>query len=335
MHASALSSSFTFPASRLATRLRAAGVGISLVAVLATAGAAFAASPDDAPPAGKTAGGGGGGGSGGAGGGGGGSGRHADDGLLAGPKVGDDEARDDKAFGKERKPGKPEGGRQPVAQGRMWLEALNFIDLQGEQKQKVDAVLKRFDDARAAFEQEFGDKRRELQKQIKDAGGPGSKEGVALRKQAQEIMDKAPKPEPYQKEIFELLTPAQQETLKAKLAELEKRREKMREQMGADGKRPRGAGGAEKPGRGAEGRPDGKPGAGGAGGAGGGGSGGVGGAGGAGGSGGAAGGAGGQGGRRGAAGGAGGSGGGGAGGAGGNGGGTSDDPMQGGGGSRK
>lgn len=200
-------------------------------------------------------------------------GDRSDDGLLSGPKVGDDEVRDDKAFGKDGKPGKggrPDGQRRPMADARMWMEALKSMELQGDQKTQVEAVVKKFEDARSAFEKQYGDQRRALEKKAKDLGGgpdgPGrgasapagqggdSPDGKAIRKQMQELSEKAPKAEPFQKEIFGLLTPDQQTAFKKKLEEIEVRRNKARDQrekkadeMGGDGKRPaRGEGGGAK-----------------------------------------------------------------------------------------
>lgn len=238
------------------TRLLASGIAASALVGLAVASPRTAA--DDTPPAGQ------------------GDGGHAkekgdkknhDDGLLSGPKVGDKEARDGGAFGKDGKPGRggrPDGQRRPGADGRVWMETLKSMELQGDQKAQVDAVLKKFEDARTAFEKQYGEQRRELEKKLKDLGaGPdGPRRGPdapppaagkpaesadvkAVRKQMQELAEKAPKAEPFQKEIFGLLTPDQQAAFKKQLEENEARRAKMRAERAKKGDDMKGGDGGD------------------------------------------------------------------------------------------
>jgi Spy/CpxP family protein refolding chaperone len=149
--------------------------------------------------------------------------RGGDD-LLRGPSVADDAHRKDQAFGKSGLAEKARrGGEQPgrsMAKVRLWMETMRQMDLSPTQREQVDAIVARVQDARAAFEKAHGEDRRALEKTIKE-NGPGTAAGQEARQKMKEIAGKAPRPEPFQEEAFALLTPAQQETFRKNLAERE------------------------------------------------------------------------------------------------------------------
>ena len=166
------------------------------------------------------------------------------DNLLGGPKVEDGAGKDDRTFGKDGKEGKggkpgQQGARRPMAQVRLWMETMKSMDLSPEQREKVDAVVARFQTARNEFESANGEARKALEQKVKE-NGPETAEGKEARQAMKALAEKAPKPEAYQAEAFALLTPDQQEAFKKRLAEREAAMQERRkgEQAGPDGKRP-------------------------------------------------------------------------------------------------
>lgn len=173
------------------------------------------------------------------------------DDVLRGPTIEDDAAKSKDGFGKESKEGKARAERvqRPAQQVRMWIETMKAMDLAPEQRQKVEAITRKFVEAREAFEKEHGEARRELEKKAKEAGRD-SAEGKKVREELKALAEKAPKPEPFQTEAFAVLTPAQQESFKKSLAEREAKRKAMQEKAagkdaGKNGAKP-SAGGTGK-----------------------------------------------------------------------------------------
>jgi len=102
------------------------------------------------------------------------------------------------------------------------METMREMDLSPTQREQVDAIVARFQASRSAFEQEHGEARRALEKQIRESG-PETAEGKEARQKMKALAEQAPRPEASQQEAFALLTPAQQETFRKSLAEREAR----------------------------------------------------------------------------------------------------------------
>jgi hypothetical protein len=142
-------------------------------------------------------------------------------GILEGPKVDEaaEEGRD--GFGMDERPDGKMRQRGPSARPRVWFNALKQLDLTTEQREKVQPIVEEFTRLRNEFETANGDQIKELETTLKaarDAGKPDRE----LAQKVKGLRDKAPKPEPYMERIWELLTADQQETMRARLAELEK-----------------------------------------------------------------------------------------------------------------
>lgn len=155
------------------------------------------------------------------------------DDVLRGPTIEDDAAKTKDVFGKDSKEGKARADRpqRPAQQVRLWIETMKAMELSPEQREKIEAMTRKFLDARQAFEKEHGEARRELEKRGKEAGRE-SAEGKKVREELKALAEKAPKPEPFQTEAFAVLTPEQQATFKKNLAEREAKRKAMQEKNG-------------------------------------------------------------------------------------------------------
>lgn len=167
------------------------------------------------------------------------------DDLLRGPRVSEGDSRDDRAFGRagqRQGPGGEAAGRRPLMQHRLWMETMRAAELSPEQREKVDAIMARFQSERQAFEKEHREAREALEKRISEHG-PDTAEGRQVRQEMRNLAEKAPKPEAFQAEAFAVLTSAQQESFRKSLAEREARLQarqgnRQRSMEGQDGEAP-------------------------------------------------------------------------------------------------
>lgn len=158
-------------------------------------------------------------------------GKSTGDDVLSGPKVRDDESEDDAKFGNSGKPGAKNAPQRPMIKQRQWMNAFKEIELTPEQSEKARAIQSEFEESRKSFEKEFGAQRRELEAKAREMGDE-SAGGKEIRQQMKAMQEKAPKPEPFQRRLFALLDDTQQEAMRGRLAEMEKRAAQEQEKRG-------------------------------------------------------------------------------------------------------
>jgi hypothetical protein len=141
-------------------------------------------------------------------------------GLLAGPKV---EENAQKA-GAARRPDGMGGGRDAAARIplRRWIGVLRDLRLSTEQMAQVRAILDEMERSQRAFREAHGAEMSELRRKIMDAERDGdAARARELQRSMRDVQRAAPRPEAFQERIFALLTPAQQDLMRAQLALLE------------------------------------------------------------------------------------------------------------------
>ncbi len=147
-------------------------------------------------------------------------------GILSGPSVKEEAAEGRQGFGEgDMMNDRPAQRKGPKV--RAWFRVLQQLDLTSEQQSQVRPIAEEFNQLRVSFERENGDTLKEIEEALrkaKESGkGPESASNKELAQKAKAIRDKAPKPEPYMEKIWDLLTPDQQDDMKARLAEIEDR----------------------------------------------------------------------------------------------------------------
>jgi len=159
--------------------------------------------------------------------------------LLAGPSV-EQEATDQPPgrLGNPNNPGRPL--QRPDMPARQWFNTVRELNLSQEQRDKFQAIVAEFQDAMREFQQAHADEMREVQEALRTARESGKEPEAKVRETAQKLEAENPKPNDYQKRIWDLLTAEQQETMRQKLAEMQKQMEQQR-RAGRDGERRRSA----------------------------------------------------------------------------------------------
>jgi hypothetical protein len=145
--------------------------------------------------------------------------------LLAGPEV---EAEAAAGEGGAMGPAGGLGGRQPKRAEnipiRQWMQQVRALEgLTTEQQQDIAAVFSEFQRAQREYQQEHADEMRDLQAKIRQARESGQEPEVGLREQMQKLEADMPKPPDYQRRIWALLSSEQQEALRQRIAEMERR----------------------------------------------------------------------------------------------------------------
>ena len=184
-------------------------------------------------------------------------------GDMGGPKVPPGAKEGDSEFGGEGRPGARPGGpaagmRAAAMSGRAFSMTWNEFkgSLSPETLAKAEQLQKEFEAKMQAWQKENGEKLRELAEQAKSAAETGGRPDKAVMEQMKQLNESRPKIEETHKQLFALLSPAQQEGFKKKLAETEA---KMKEQMGKRGEGKGGEGKGRPGGKGGK-KPGGKPG---------------------------------------------------------------------------
>jgi hypothetical protein len=116
------------------------------------------------------------------------------------------------------------GGRRDAARIplRRWIGVLRDLALSTEQVAQVRAILDEMERSQRAFRAAHGAEVSELRRKVTDAERDGDAGRVReLQRSLREVQRAAPRPEAFQERIFALLTPAQQEAMRAQLALLE------------------------------------------------------------------------------------------------------------------
>ena len=138
--------------------------------------------------------------------------------VLAGPKVEDDAQKQD---GPMMGPQNGERARraQPV-NFEQWFSALRGLDLGQEKQDKVRSIADEFHQAMREFRQAHSKEVGELESQARAAIQAGKRPPEDVRQKREKLEADRPKPEEYQKRIWDELTDDQQTAMKAKLEEI-------------------------------------------------------------------------------------------------------------------
>jgi Spy/CpxP family protein refolding chaperone len=140
-------------------------------------------------------------------------------GLLAGPKVEDGAQKGDAARRAEGMGGRRDAARIPL---RRWIGVLRDLRLSTEQMAQVRAILDEMERSQREFRAAHGAEMSELRRKITDAERDGeAARARELQRRMREVQRAAPRPEAFQERIFAILTPAQQDLMRAQLALLE------------------------------------------------------------------------------------------------------------------
>ncbi len=91
---------------------------------------------------------------------------------------------------------------------------MRRLDLGPEQQHEVRAIIERFREAQRRFQVNHGRPLRELRRKARAARQEGEPLPVELRRQIRDLQSKAPKPQTYQQQVWDLLTVPQQERMR-------------------------------------------------------------------------------------------------------------------------
>ncbi len=155
-------------------------------------------------------------------------------GLLAGPTVKDAAARPES--GRDRAASATDLPRIPV---RVWFQALRSIDLTPEQTRAFTAKVRSFQQSTRAFQRQKGPRLRALAERMRNARRGGDSKPLTADEQMEleSLRAEAPRPTTVQTEIWDQLTPAQQDAMRAALdraAEEMQRGDRRGERRGRD-----------------------------------------------------------------------------------------------------
>jgi len=138
--------------------------------------------------------------------------------LLAGPKVDDDAQKLD---GPMMGPQGQERSRRPQPVNfEQWYSALRGLDLSQEQQDKVRSISEEFHQAMREFREAHAREAGELESQAREAIQAGKQPPQEVRQKREKLEADRPKPEDFQKRMWNELTDDQQTALKAKLDQL-------------------------------------------------------------------------------------------------------------------
>jgi hypothetical protein len=143
--------------------------------------------------------------------------------LLAGPEVeAEAAAGEGGAMGSGGGPGQRRRAENiPI---RQWMQQVRDLEgLTAQQQQDIAAAFSEFQRAQREYQQAHADDMRELQAKIRQARESGQEPAASLREQMQKLEAGMPKPPDYQGRIWALLSSEQQEALRQRIAEMERR----------------------------------------------------------------------------------------------------------------
>ncbi len=112
------------------------------------------------------------------------------------------------------------------------------LDLDSEQQREVRTIIEQFRAAQRRFQVNHGRPLRELRRKAREARQEGKPLPVELRRQIREFQSKAPKPETYQQQVWDLLTAPQQERLRELLTVVRREMAERRAKESATGRDP-------------------------------------------------------------------------------------------------
>lgn len=165
------------------------------------------------------------------------------DGLLSGPKVGD-ESKQPQERERMRARAAERGMRGDFAGAmRLWYATLQQVGLTDEQKQQIEPIRAEYLAAVETYVKENGEKLPAIREQFRAARQNGTEMPKEAAQEFKKLRELAPKAEPYQEKIWALLTPEQQKlfTEKREAAEkLARERGMNRSRPGEDGMQPGG-----------------------------------------------------------------------------------------------
>jgi hypothetical protein len=110
-----------------------------------------------------------------------------------------------------------------------WFQIVRSLELSPQQRQALEGILTEFQRARREFEKENGQEIAELRRSLRQARESDEPFPQELLRQMQALLAKGPSVESYQKRAWELLDEPQQEALRARLQEIHKDRQALRE----------------------------------------------------------------------------------------------------------
>ena len=113
------------------------------------------------------------------------------------------------------------------------------LDLDSEQQREVRTIIERFREAQRRFRVNHGRPLRELRRKARAVRQEGEPLPVELRRQIRDLQSKAPKPQTYQQQVWDLLTVPQQERMRALLTAVRKEMAERRAKESATGREPR------------------------------------------------------------------------------------------------
>ncbi len=155
--------------------------------------------------------------------------------LLAGPKVEvDGEPAASVGLG-----GGQRDRRRMAVPPRRWFDMVRRLDLDSEQQHEVRTIVERFRAAQRRFQVNHGRPLRELRRKARAARQEGEPLPVELRRQIRDLQSKAPKPQTYQQQVWDLLTVPQQERMRELLTAVRKETAERRAKESAIGRDPR------------------------------------------------------------------------------------------------
>lgn len=169
--------------------------------------------------------------------------------LLAGPSV-EQEAAEQPA-GRLSNPNnpRPQAGRGDSIPPRQWFNTVRELDLTQEQRDKVFAIFGEFQSAMREFQQAHADEMREVQEQIRASRESGKEPDAKLRETAQKLDTESPKPLEYQQRVWDLLTAEQRESMRQKVADIQKQMAEQQRRQREGGRRAAGGQPGDGPGR--------------------------------------------------------------------------------------
>ena len=138
--------------------------------------------------------------------------------LLAGPKVTDE---NESSTGPESFAGR-RGRRPPSVRARHWFDLLEELELNRRQRREVQNIWGEFREAYREFQTLHGANLDQVRQEFRRIREAGSFPPLELREEFERLMSLSPAWPAYQQRAWDLLTPAQQEQFRRRLAALRK-----------------------------------------------------------------------------------------------------------------
>ena len=153
--------------------------------------------------------------------------------LLAGPKVTDESGSGPESFAGRRV------RRPPRVRARQWFDLLEELELNRRQRREVQNIWGEFREAYREFQTLHGANLDQVRQELRRIREAGSFAPLELREEFERLMSLIPAWPAYQQRAWNLLTPAQQEQFRRRLAVIREAIARRQTKVSAEGSGPR------------------------------------------------------------------------------------------------